>query len=78
MKKINPYLVNEISVNNFVKHKVLITLNEHTKAENLPISEYKKLMENVLSAELDGNEINILAQNDDVIAIEPDTAMEAF
>jgi hypothetical protein len=78
MEKISPILENEINADKTAKHKVIITINETAHAENLPIKKYNKLMENVLSAELDGNEINTLSQVDDVIAIEPDSMMDAI
>lgn len=78
MEKISPDLENEIKANRMAKHKVIITINENAQAENLPINNYTKLMVNVLSAELDGNEINTLSQIDEVIAIEPDLTMDAI
>lgn len=78
MEKIHPDLENQINVNQSINHKVIITLTESADIENLPLQKYIKLMDNVLSAELNGNEIFVLAKNSDVLAIEPDAEMKAF
>lgn len=72
MDKISFELQREINSKPFGEFDVIITLMEGVNAESLNLKSYRVLMSDILAARLTAKEVQVLAQNEGVEAIEPD------
>ncbi len=75
MKNIQTNLENAIRQNPEKKYKVLIVIKEGNDVSELNLEQAKKLMDNILSAELKGSKILSIAENSSVESIELDGEM---
>jgi hypothetical protein len=75
MEKINKNLKQAAKNKPGEKFKVLIVVKEGSDLKKLSLNQSKKLMDNMVSASLEGKEVEALAQNEDVISIEEDQEM---
>ncbi len=71
MDKISFELQREMNSRPFGKFDVIITLMEGVNADSLNLKNYRVLMSNILAARLTAKEVQALAQNEGVEAIEP-------
>lgn len=75
MEKIDEKLKHSAESKPGEKFKVLIVVKEGSDLKKLHLNQSKKLMDNIVSASLEGKEVVALAQNEDVISIEKDEEM---
>lgn len=75
MSKLQANLVQEMKLHPQKEFKVIITLKEGYKPESLSIANYQALMDTLLSAGLTAAQLQKLAQNEGVEAIELDAEM---
>lgn len=75
MKNIQTELENAIRQNPEKSYKVIIVTKDGSDSNELKIEHAKKLMDNILSAELNGSKILSIAKNKSVESIELDSEM---
>jgi len=75
MGNISTDLQAEMAANANDSFEVLITLNEGCTAKSIKLEGAKSVMENILQAKLPVKDINRIAKNKNVVAIEKDSTM---
>jgi len=78
MNKLHSNLEREICLHPDKVFNVIITLKEGSPPDNLGLSNYKVLMENIITSGLGANQLHSLSEADEIVAIELDEEMGAL